>query len=109
MSGTQALNDYLLSERMSIICMLVYLKAGEGYVRKQGPNIEHFLGFVLQNNIIMSMGSQLVENILQLVLKGIIFPKLKFSSETADENKYGVALLVFDTDILLMCFYLYWV
>lgn len=100
MPGTQALNDYLLSECMSIIYMLVYLKAGEGYVRKQGPNIEHFLGFVLKNNIIMPMDSQLEGNILQLFLKGIIISKLKLSSETADENKYDVALLVLDTDIL---------
>lgn len=59
----------------------------EGYVRKQGPNLEHFLGFVFQNNIIMSIDSQLVGNILQLFLKGIIISKLKLSSETADENK----------------------
>lgn len=69
-------------------------------MRKQGPNIEHFLGFVLKNNIIMPMDSPLEGNILQLFLKGIIISKLKLSSETADENKYDVALLVFDTDIL---------
>lgn len=46
------------------------------------------------------MDSQLVGNILQLFFKGMIISKLKLSSETADENKDEVALLVFDTDIL---------
>lgn len=58
------------------------------------------LGFVLQNSIIISVDSQLVVSILQLFLKGMIISKLKLSSETADENKDEVALLVFDTDVL---------